>query len=124
LVSKIRNCVNSDCSPETFYELGKSLFEQNEYDFSFRAIERAAEHGYGPAMKDMGKIFDPVYFDDRFGLDQPDPEFALEWYQKAQQAGESDTNKLKLALCKKLLTLATADPASDNAETHSRLCRQ
>lgn len=72
------------CSPEYYYEKGKELSKNGEYDKAFEYYQKAAEKGYAQAQFTLGVC----YFN---GDDvEKDLSEAVKWYRKAADQGHAE----------------------------------
>lgn len=72
------------CSPEYYYEKGKELSKNGEYDKAFEYYQKAAEKGYALAQFYLG-----LCYHNGEGVEKNLSE-AVKWYRKAADQGHAE----------------------------------
>lgn len=85
----VRSIVRADPAAAELFELAQYHLNEGDVDVALLLLEQAELQGHGPAMRAIGRMYDPVHFSPgRSAFTHANAERAIQYYEGASQAGD------------------------------------
>ena len=104
----LQNLVNS-AAPREIFIFGKEALGAGDRDVGYLAVDIAQQRGHGEAILQVGRWYDPRYFEAEKMFSRPNIEQAARYYKRALSAGLSEGGDELRGLC----SVLSRDPPTD-----------
>ena len=89
-----------DPSGDRLFGLGQGAAEAGDQETALLAFEEAMKRGSGPALRAVGRWYDPAYYTSQGSpFSKPNPEQAARYYKRALEAGVADAGTDLKTVC-------------------------